>query len=266
MEAVCQTLQQQGERCGDQLWAVQEYELPGPHIPPYTPFLRLAQFAARRARWGGAGAERRDALPGPAAQVAGRPRCTLGCRVLRGRAPLRPGRYAHQAMEVRVEDAFMHKNDPGRAQLEQDFCGLWGRFCSAAAAAGRLRSLRFSLNFCSSALLMRDLAQLRSLLKLDLWLPCLPHEHVGELAHLSSLSALTGLELGVGVSRPTSQTLRLPPELAALPRLESLTGAAGRCRRLPAPARMRSAWAAPHALWRRACQPAPSPPLRLQLP
>ena len=107
---------------------------------------------------------------------------------------MRPGRYAHLAMEVRVKDARVDYRTSGqsRTQLEQDFWGLWGRFCSAAAAAGRLRSLHFSLYLCSSALLMRDLAQLRSLLKLDLWLPCLPHEHVGELAHLSSLSALTG--------------------------------------------------------------------------
>ena len=54
VEAVCKPLQQLGERCGAQLWAVQQYWLPWQLNPPFTPHPSLALFAARRAwRWGG---------------------------------------------------------------------------------------------------------------------------------------------------------------------------------------------------------------------
>ena len=261
MEAVSPPLQQLGERCGDQLWAVQGYALQPqwPHNPPYTRFLSLAQFVAGCAGQWGAGAERRAALLRPAAQVAARP-CCAGSEGGRCRAP--PGRHAHLAVSVVVEDVeeACEENDPRRVKLEQDFWGLWDRFCSAAAAAGRLRTLDFSFWGCNTPVLMRGLAQLRSLRKLVVWLRYVPHNDAAELARLSSLSALTGLWMRMGESQTSLQTLRLPPQLSALSRLEHLTGEAVRCPCLPTQARLRPAWAAPHALWRRACPPPPPSP------
>ena len=140
------------------------------------------------------------------------------------------------AVEASVgEDEVLYDRHAVHAILVEDFSGLWTSFCAAAAAAGRLRILRVGLSFSCTAVVVHGLVQLRSLQKLDLRLACLHHADVGELAHLSSLSALTGLWLRVGV-RASSQPLRLPPQLAALSRLEHLMGAAGRCSRLACPA------------------------------
>ena len=163
---------------------------------------------------------------------------------------------------MRDADVLSDDHDP----LEEDFWGLWSRFCSAAAAAGRLRKLLVRIvRFDNTALLMRGLARLRSLRQLNVQMARLPHEHtVGDLARLSSLTSLTGLWLHMSAASyyetgEPQEPLRLPPELVALSHLEHLTGAVGRRRGLPAPARMRPAWA---ALWRRACPPhPPRPPL-----
>ena len=146
-----------------------------------------------------------------------------------------------------MTDFVLHRV-PSRAQEEQDLWGLWSRFCHSAAA-GRLRNLHVCIeNFDNTAALMRDLAQLRDLREVQLWLYCLRRNDVGELAGLSSLSSLKDLALHLGMSLGASQPLQcLPPELAALSRLERLTGAAGR-RCLPTPARMLPARSAPHAL------------------
>ena len=129
-----------------------------------------------------------------------------------------------------------------RPRPEQAFWGLWSKFCSAAAAAGRLRTLHCGLHL-HTAVLVRGLVQLcrlRSLRKLDLRLTSLPCQRVGVLTRLSSLSELTVLKLRVDIwweeedEEEELHMLRLPPELAALSRLKHLTGGADRRRRLPA--------------------------------
>ena len=151
------------------------------------------------------------------------------------------------------------KLGPNLAQLQQDVWELWGRFSRAAAATGRLRGLHFNLCYGNTAALVHGLAQLHCLRKLSLWFERLPHEQLGELARVGSLSALTSLWLCMAMSGEP-QTLRLPP--AALSRLERLMGAAGRHRRLPS----RRGCCRPGLPLRLVAPrfPAPSPPPGLQ--